>query len=258
MSRKLRLDSTPLGGVPRNARRLQKKSRPNSVQSLCQVGAAVVAGGLMFVGSAAADNIVLESFEGGTSIFGNTFNSYQYSQGYTSINIPPDAGFTYYTGDLNQLTTSRNASVSILSGGLSATDIDAGLGIFEFSAWFSTYRQQNDWSSLTLQFKDQNGNDVGSSFVIGGLSFIEGLGSDIGVGGTLERDWGQDLIGGQIPEFAREAQLTLFTQRLAGSAADGYTDVIRLNVSAIPEPSGGLVLVAAGMLGSVLRLRRRD
>lgn len=220
-------------------------------------GSAVVAGGLMFVGSASAGVVVNESFEGGNSIFG-TVSTYQYSQGYTSINIPPDAGSFYYTGNPGQAQVSRSASVSIVgSDGVSAVDIDAGLAVFDFSAWFSTYRSQNDWSSLTLQFQDQNGVALGGSFVIGGFDFVSSLGSGSSVNNVEERDWGQDSINGAIPVSARQAALTLFTQRLAGGAADGYTDVVRLNVSVVPEPGSGLALLVAGTLVGRLRVRRR-
>jgi hypothetical protein len=227
-------------------------------RSLWRLGIGVVAGGLMFVGETPAHSaaVISESFESSPSSLFGTFNSYAYSQAYTSINVPPGAGLRYYTGDPGA-TTTHSATVDI-TGAAAPAAIDAGLGNYSLSAYFSTYLTQNDWSSVTVQFRDGANGAVGSPITVGGDAFVAALGTGPGplAGG---RDWGQDLESGVIPTGARSAEVTLLTTRLGGTAGDGYTDLVELNISAVPEPStAAYTLLGAGALGGLLWLKRRS
>lgn len=229
-----------------------KNHRPRKERSLFQLGAGILAGGLMFVGCGVANaaTIVNESFESSPSSIFGTFNSYTYSQNYTSSNIPPSAGNQYYTGGIGA-TSTLSGSVSLL-GSLTTGAIDAGLGSFSLSAYFSTYYNQNDWSSVTLQFLNGVSANIGSAFTIGGSSFVSAL-----PGGSGLRDWGKDSLNGAIPVGARSAEIILFSQRLVGSSADGYVDLVNLDVSAssVPIPEPGTLLLT--FLGGALLLGRK-
>lgn len=226
----------------------KKQSRRWS-RSVCQLGVGVLAGGMMFVGQAKATTVLSESFETSPSPFFGAFSSYAYSQNYTSAVIPPGAGDNYFTGTSGLAQNTVTANVA-LSGGATDSQIDAGLGKFNLSAYFTTYYSQNDWSSVTVQFKDASSNPIGNPTTIGGLTFVSALGSNA----AGARDWGQDLAAGDIPVGARSADVALLTQRLQGTAADGYVDLIQLDVSAsVPEPSSLAAMAAAGLLA----LRRK-
>ena len=226
--------------------------------NLCRMGLGVVAGGLMFVGQAAparAGTVLEESFESSPSPLFSAFNSYAYSQNYTSVNTPPLGGLRYYTGDLAAAQTTKVAVVDVTgASGAPAAVIDAGLANFNLSAWFSTYLNQNDWSSVSVQFKDAGAGNVGSAVQIGGEAFIVGLGTAPNGDGLPDyRDFEQDSTSGTVPAGARSAEVTIFTQRFAGTAADGYLDLVRLDVTQVPEPGAALAAFAAV---SLLRLRR--
>jgi hypothetical protein len=225
-------------------------------KNLCRLGVGVLSGGLMFVGQAKAGTVASESFESSPSALFGAFSSYAYSQNYTGA-APPGAGNIYYFPGA-AATVTKVGTVAITGGnGASASAIDAGLANFNLSAFFSSYAQDTrDWSQLSLQFKDGSSANVGNSSVIGGKAFIDALpanGPTQG-NGLAGVDWGQDSLTGQVPASARFAELTLFSTREAGNALDGYVDVVRLDVGAVPEPGSfafGLGAVA------LLAIRRR-
>ena len=248
-------------------RRNKSSSREASVPALsrptknvCRMGLGVVAGGMMFVGQADAATIVNESFESSPSAQFGAFSSYAYSQNYTSTNTPPAAGLRYFTGDTGLAEQSKVAALDLTDaapGGLPAAVLDAGLGAFDLSAYFSGYLSQGDFSAVRLQFMDASGAPLGPIVEIGGGDFVAALPTGPnGDGVAGYKDFGLDRETGAVPAGARSADLTIFTQRAAGAAADGYLDLLRLDVSAVPEPSTGvLCLSAAALLG--LRRRRR-
>jgi len=233
----------------------------NSSGNLWRLGMGVVAGGLMFVGEtpAQAASIVSESFESSPSSLFGTFSSYAYSQNYTSPNIPPAAGLRYYTGDA-AATTTKSATVGITdaNGGIPVATIDGGLGVFSLSAYFTTYRAQNDWSSVTVQFLDGSAAALGSPVSIGGFDFVSTLPLGPGTNYPDEKDWGLDSAGGSVPAGARSATVTILTTRLGGTAGDGYTDKLQFDVSQVPEPSTYVLTLTglAALAGLAWRRRR--
>ena len=240
-------------------RNKRKSGGAGGGKNLCRMGVGVIAGGLMFVGQAEAAPLVNESFESSPSSLFGQFSSYGYAQNYTSVNIPPDAGARYFTGTAGQATQTHRGNVTLtdVTNAVPAAAIDAGLANFNLSAWFSTYADQTDFSQVTLQFKNGTGQNVGDPVTIGGQDFINNLG--FGANNNDDpgfRDFGLDSASDLIPAGARSADLTIFTQRNQGNAADGYLDVLRLDVSAVPEPgAASLVAFAAALVG--LRRRRR-
>jgi hypothetical protein len=240
-------------------RKNKKSGGSGGGRNLCRMGVGVIAGGLMFVGQAEAAPIVDESFEESPSSVFGAFSSYGYAENYTSTNIAPDAGLRYFTGTTGLATQTHHGSVPLtgVTNGVPAAAIDAGLANYNLSAWFSTYADQTDFSQVTLLFKNAAGEDVGEPVTIGGQDFINNLGfgpNGADVGGF--RDFALDSASALIPAGARTADLSIFTQRNQGNAADGYLDVLRLDVSVVPEPgAASLSAFAAALVG--LRRRRR-
>jgi hypothetical protein len=233
--------------------------------------AAMVAGGLFGTGDAQAQplgtNLITNpSFEdaagGAVTGWNGAIGTYLYSQFYTTNNIPPSAGLRYLHGPA-AATGNTNQTVNLLTAGFSAAQLDSGLLRYNLSAWFSTYRTQNDNAAITLQFLNASSAPIGTSNTIGGQTFVSGLGRGPnqpgGPAGSLPdaADWGQDATNGLIPVGTRSVVVNIDHTRLAGNAADSYTDVLSFSLTAVPEP-GTLVLTGAvAGLSIALRLYRR-
>jgi hypothetical protein len=205
-------------------------------------GLAILAGGLSFVGAANAIELVIDgSYEsavgGNVSVGGDDsagfdggwthFTTYNYSLNYTQPG-PPGSGLKYlrpYPGGGGSQVVSQTNS---LARAITTTQIDTSNGQYTFSAWFSTYLGNNDYSSLTLQFLDATTNGIGSPVVIGGAVFVAAL-----PGGTGPRAWGQDTKSGLVPPGARFAAITSASTALSG-APDGYVDLVSLDVIVAP------------------------
>src|SRR5438034_10867112 len=158
-----------------------------------RMGLTVLAGGLAFVGSAEATELVIDgSFEntttapsspivkvGGTPAPGvgggwSTFSTYLYSTLYT-LPGPAGSGQQYLrpyppssTG-VGQSSQTVTQLVSLTaSTTLTTAKIDRGQGRFTMSAWFSSYLTQGDYRNVTLEFLDAATNVVGSPIALGG------------------------------------------------------------------------------------------
>ncbi len=217
-----------------------------------RLGLAVLTGGLAFVGSAEALELVVDgSFEntgpsslpvvklggtnspavdGGWSIFSTYLFSTQYtmplSNGGDQFLRPYAAGvygISHSSANVKQ-TMSLTARTS-----LTPAKIDAGEAQYNLSAWFATYRSDQDYSELTLQFLDAANAPVGDPILIGGVDFYAALNH---VQGRYSDscEWGQDLRSGIIPAGARNAQIAIQSYLLSGSGADGYVDLVSLDV----------------------------
>lgn len=219
-----------------------------------KMGLAVLAGGLAFVGSADATELITDgSFEntqpsnkpvvkvGGKADPGvgggwSVFSTYLYSTLYT-LPGPANSGAAYlrpYPSGTYGITQSSETVTQLAS--LTATttltpaQIDSGLGRFAMSAWFSSYREQGDYSELTLEFLDASDSPIGDPIVLGGMEFIANV--PIGPNSRYPnvKDWVQDLESGTIPAGARTARVTIASTSLGG-APDGYVDVVSLDVT---------------------------
>jgi hypothetical protein len=190
------------------------------------------------------------SFEDSSPAGWGGFSSYDYSLGYTGP-APAGAGLRYFTGTEGLVTQSHSQTIDLMGN---AAAIDAGQINYNLSAFFSTYHGQNDHTAITADFRNATNTLIGSSSTIGGFSFVQGLASL-----PVLRVWGQNSTNGLVPSGTRSVLLRLDTTRLAGTAADGYTDLVDFRISAIPEP-GTLALFAIGGAGvaATWLLRRRQ
>ena len=151
------------------------------------MGMAVLAGGLAFVGSAEAAELLIDGgFEntlpssnpnvrvGGLADPGvgegwSYFSTYAYSTLYT---MPGPAGSglhflrPYPSGTYGITQSSQTVSqrVSLTEAtGLTPAKIDASEGRFTMSAWFSGYLSTGDFSDVTLQFLDATASPLARS-----------------------------------------------------------------------------------------------
>lgn len=208
-----------------------------------KLGLSILAGGLSFVGSASAIDIVIDgSYESSTNslsgvvgVGGNDtagidggwthFSSYAYSAGYTQAG-PAGSGQVYLRPYNSGGGSSTVMQTNSLTRAISTAQIDGSQGQYTLSAWFSTYHGQNDYSDLFLQFLDTSFAPIGSQVQIGGQAFVTAL-----PGGSGNRAWGQDTKTGLVPPGARYASITTIAHALAGSP-DGYVDLVSLDVAA--------------------------
>jgi hypothetical protein len=209
-----------------------------------KLGLSIIAGGLSFVGSASATDIVIDGsyesstnnsittkkFTGGNDTAGidggwTHFSTYAYIAGYTQAG-PPGSGQVYLRPYNDSIGSSVVGQTNSLTRAITTAQIDGSQGQFNLSAWFSTYHGQNDYSDLTLQFLDAAFAPTGPTVAIGGLAFVTAL-----PGGGGNRAWGQDTKTGLVPPGARYASITTTAHALAGSP-DGYVDLVALDVIA--------------------------
>src|SRR5688572_15472073 len=157
------------------------------------LGLSILAGGLAFAGTANATDIIVDgSYESATNnyvtaIIGNGgddaagidggwthFSTYNYSAGYTQTG-PAGSGRVYlrpYNDTGGSMTVSQT---NRLTRAMTLADIDAAIGQYAVSAWFSTYKGQNDYSVLTLEFLDASFANLGSPVNLGGPAFVAAL-----------------------------------------------------------------------------------
>ena len=206
-----------------------------------RLGLSILAGSLSFVGAASAVDIVIDgSYESSTNNLsgivgtgGNdaggidggwtSFNTYTYSAGYTQPG-PAGSGQVYLRPYPPFQTVSQTDD---LSRAITTAQIDGSQGQYTLSAWFSTYKDQNDYSDLTLQFLDASQVAIGSTVNIGGAAFVAALPP-----GTPYRSWGKDTKTALIPPGARYANITTVSQLAVAGSPDGYVDLVSLDVTA--------------------------
>jgi len=223
--------------------------------------AAILAGGVLFTGPARAALLLSEDFEALENAFG--MGTYAYSQNYTLPNtLTPDGGLQYGrsgNGIPNQVSTNSFplAPLSLTAGtGITATQIDSGLGRYDFRGQFSTWRLQGDYAQIDITFKDAANVAIGNPVTIGGAAFTAALAAGQNPKYTDARAWGESALQGIVPTGARTLDVILSATKTAdGTAIDGYVDNISLTIVPVPEPTTfGLVGCAA--LGWLRRRRR--
>jgi hypothetical protein len=227
----------------------------NSYRPTRGMGLAVLAGGLAFVGNAEATELIVDGgFEstspssnpvvkvGGTANPGvgggwSFFSTYLYSTLY-AFPGPSGAGQQFlrpYPSGTYGITQSSDRviqEVSLTEGTtLTPAKIDAGDGQFTMSAWFSSYRLDGDYSDLTLEFLGESGEAVGSPVALGGMEFIAGIPTGSNSRYQDAKQWSQDQESGLIPAGARTARVTVASTLLSGAGADGYVDLVSLDVA---------------------------
>ncbi len=208
-----------------------------------RLGLSILAGSLSFVGAANAMDIVIDgSYESATNNYVSTsppiglsntgggidagwtpFTTYSYSSGYTQTG-PAGSGQVYLRPYGDNGTSQTVSQIDDLTRAITPAQIDGATGQYTLSAWFSTYKNQNDYSDLTLQFLDASQVAIGSPVSIGGAAFVAALPA-----GTPYRAWGQDTKSGLVPPGARYASITTVSHALV-NLPDGYVDLVSLDV----------------------------
>jgi hypothetical protein len=249
----------------------------NDFRSPMRMGLAVLSGGMAFVGSASAAELIVDgSFENTTAINGtvkvggtanpavgagwSVFSTYLYSTKYAGFPGPQNsgAGFLrpYPTGmyGVAQSSDRVQQTVNLTSGVfLTQAGIDAGETQFKMSAWFSGYRTHQDYSDLTLEFLDAADQRVGDPVRLAGAAFYSAIPMSNNGRYADAREWVQDGRSGTIPAGARTARVTIQAFTVGDGAPDGYVDNVQLDV--VPEPSTN-VLIALGSVFFAARARR--
>jgi len=241
--------------------------RKRSANTRVCSGLAILAGSLTFMGTAQGVTLISEGFEGAGNVFGAF--TYTYAATYTMPNLlAPAGGLNYLRGGAGingsvstNILTLTGSPLSLVTGGITGTDIDSGTVSYNLYAQFSTYRQQNDHGTLSVQFLDAGSSPIGLSLNIGGAAIVSGLGMGISGYGdpdfTDMRDWAADSLAGIVPTGARFASVRILEVKSAGGTAiDGYMDNVNFSIDVVPEP-GSVALVALGAgLFALLRRRR--
>lgn len=231
--------------------------RKSAIKPLCS-GLAILAGSFSFMGSAQTVTLLSEDFEGASNLFG--VGTYNYASGYTLPNLLVPAGGLKYlrggggvTGSVStNIFVATGSPLSLLTGGITGAQIDGGSISYNLYAQFSTYYEQNDNGTLSVQFLDAGSSPLGSALQVGGAAFVSALG-----GGTGLRDWGADSLSGLVPSGARFASIQIFQVKTAGGTAiDGYMDNVNVSIAVVPEPSSLALLALGGGLVTFVRRRR--
>ena len=228
--------------------------------------AAILAGGMMFAGSAgAADVIVNGSFQSASPAgWPSGFSTYTYSQAFYSgpaVNANDDAA----AGDIyswNNLGTQVVGDLAAAAG-VSTAVIDAGAATFTLGAWLASYTSNPEYPGIELKFfdtDDSGGAQVGSTVSFGapdpgGLynAGWDGTGARP-LADTDQYTWTYYQSADTVPTGARRAEVTILRLGDQAGSPDTYVDVVSLDV--VPEPSSTLPLGALLSLG-LLRRRRR-
>ena len=206
-----------------------------------RLGLAVLAGGLSFVGSASALDIVIDgSYESSTNNISGAIgtggnNSAGIDGGWTAFTT-----YTYPNYVLTPLPGSGQAylrpyensivsQIDDLTRALTTAQIDNGQGQFTASAEFSSYLAAGDYSILTYQFLDASQAALGTPVTLGGAAVVATLPG--GPGGGY-RGWAGVTNSGAIPPLARYVSITSKAYRGGEQKwADGYVDLVSLDIT---------------------------
>lgn len=219
-------------------------------------GLAILAGGMAFVGTAHAVEVIVDgNFENttGTGIVRNggtanpgvgggwsRFSTYLYSTEYANAG-PANCGIQFLRPYAPNQTVTQLVNLTSATG-LTTADIDGGQGRYTVSAWFSSYLTQGDYSTLTVDFLDASSAVVGSSAPLGGLDFVAAIPTGPSPTGKYPngKDWAKDSQAGTIPSGARTARLSITSTAVAGQP-DGYVDLVSLDIAPSTDTAPTLV-----------------
>jgi len=206
--------------------------------------------------TAGAATVLLETFEGGTNVFG--LPTYNYTANYTLANGLASPGLKYAHGGnpaggngVTFQTTFNGPTYNLATLGYNSLAIDSGSLTLSLAAQFSTYESQNDYAVVTVQYLDSLNAAIGTPLAIGSSAFVSALS-----GGTGSRGWGETSLSGVIPAGARSFSISITEAKTPqGAYIDGYVD--NVSVIVVPEPSACL-LGLAGAVGLLARRQRRS
>jgi hypothetical protein len=242
-----------------------------------KLGLSIIAGGLSFVGSASAvDLIVNGSFENPNGGEWKYFNTYNYSQAYFIGPAVPGsenpgttwswqhgsvfgswANFVTPTNEADHLQFNliyANSQTVNLTNALTTAAIDGGLGQYTFSSWLASYGQPSsnpEQPYLVLRFFDNAGTtQIGGNVIFDrttsnfAVTYADGntnIPSDL----TVDHSWIKYVATGPVPTGARKATVYITRSPNAGRSGtpDTYVDLVKLNVININDTT---ILETAG------------
>ena len=198
---------------------------------------AILAGGMMFAGSASADLTFSSTADDGSSSNNDAnwsgFATYAYNQGYTGS--APDGAGSHY------LRTNGGAISKSIDLSSEAAVIDVGRATWDFEIWLGSYTNNIDRSQVTISFRDAQGQLQGSSVLY-----------DDGATENPNGQWNYyGHTGSPVPKFARTALITIDNSIAAEQSGsnDGYADLVSFhlkedsNVTTSLDSTSGVVSV---------------
>jgi hypothetical protein len=236
-------------------------------------GAAILAGGMAFVGDAQGATLLTEGFEAGDgSPWGggpNTFGTYDTAQNFSDS---PQSGIPGAGAFYGGLPTSQGANPG--SGPLVSAPINLTLGdtIIEFDGWLAGWTGDLDYTIFEAEFFDGVGGggiSLGTVLLADGslITVADGVTESVDSGGLIVPgdvganldNWKHYVTSNDIPGGALSA--TLIYRGAGGNGNDAYAESINITTTnPIPEP-GTIALVAAGglmLIGFGSRRRKRS
>lgn len=220
------------------------------------MGAAILAGGMAFVGSANAAQLLTNGgFEtaspagwGDGPAAGNDVGFGQYShatQVYYSGPAPTGASASY-----GWQWGAGNGS-GLLGSATQIVDVSGLAGqAYTFEAWLASWTGDDDYAVLTLQFFDGGGGQVGSTDTFDGnllINFVQTAGGEA----ADQDNWKLYQTNGLIPVGAVSSVVMISSATTSANGNDAYVDLVSLDV--VPEPAS----LALFGLGGLAMLRRK-
>ena len=240
-----------------------KRTEPSTtiMKTRSKIGLSILAGGLSFVGSAnAVDLIINGNFEAITGGSPNAYNSITDGtlDGWDGVVSGISYGYNYFSGPVipasenpglvyswnqdadfshsNNYTDPLTQTV-YLTNGVSAANIDAGTGQYTFSAWMSSYTLQDDQPYVTAKFFDASTNQVGGTTVFDRVhslffsTFADG--TNVFDQTTHFHDWAKYVNTAGIPPLARTAVVGIqhSPNGTRSGKTDTYVDLVKLDVT---------------------------
>jgi hypothetical protein len=137
---------------------------------------------------------------------------------------PPARGKNFFAGGNDAKSTARQT----ISLAAYASDIDAGLDTYDFSAWIGGFEDQTDQANVSIEFESAGGTKL--------------AGAQLDRVTAAQRKNMTALLfrskTGPVPEGAREAIVSIVDTRFDGEYSDGYADDISLVLkTSTPTPA---------------------
>ena len=218
-----------------------------------RVAAAILAGGLSFVGATTAPAVELiqnggfetnDGFNGDNDGFGwmnsdgiPVFDVYSHStQIYYEGPAPTGAGdwYMHTVGVSNSEGVYQEVDLTIAA---TPSQIDAGTVQFDLSGWLAGYTAQDDHPDLSLQFFDAGGAPIAGALVLDGSEYGPGsnfvttvTGADPDTFDNPIAAWKQYQAVQGVFIGARTARVSVLASSLTGNGNDNYIDLVSFDV----------------------------